>query len=241
MAVFKNNTTIRIILFVPFFVAALYAFFQFKKYRLQSKRQAINQFIGKPFPQLPLFDTAGNAVLLDLSRSENTIIDFWFRTCPGCISEMSGFGNLLKGKEQDISIISVSIDPKQAWLKTLAGDFPPLSFISKPVENWHHLQVNFPGSDTGKNNAEHLSEILKVTSYPSYFVLDKNGVIKATPASAVNYIQTSFSNENEFLLFLRSNKTWKSLQTILFVVLTVLVYNLLFNFLIAKINTKKEV
>lgn len=236
----KNTSVVKIIIFLPFFAAALFAFFQFKKMRLQSKRQAVNQFIGKQFPQLPLFDTAGKPVLLDLSRSENTIVDFWFRTCPGCIAEMSGFSSILKGKEQDISIISISIDPQDAWLKTLAGNFPPLSFISKPVKNWHHLRVNFPGSDTGKNNAQHLSEILHVTGYPSYFVLDKNGLIKATPASAVNYIKTSFSNQNEFLLFLQSSATWKSLQTILFVILSVLIYHFLFNFLAAKINAKKD-
>lgn len=230
MAFKKNNRLIKLLLFIPFFIAAFFCFFQLKKYRLQSKRQAINGLVGKPFPVLPLEDKNGKTVSLDLSRSDNTIVDFWFRNCPGCIAEMRQFTGVLKGKEKNITVISISIDPAGLWQKTFDGSTPAFSFLSKPVDNWHHLLVNFNGA-ADKNNAEHLAEILNVTSFPSYFVLDKQGIIRATPPSAVNYINTSLRKENEFLVFLESSATWKSIQTIVFVILCMLLYNTLFNFI----------
>ena len=230
---------IKIVLFIPFFIAAFFAFFQLKKYRLQSKRQAVNQFIGNQFPVLPLLDADGKPVSLDLSQSDNTIIDFWYRNCAACVAEMQQFETVLKGQDKTISIISVSIDPKEVWQKTLNGSVPAFSFITRPVENWHHLLLNFPKEEGGKNNAQHLSELLSVTSFPSYFVLDKQGVIKATPASAVSYIKTSVSSENEFMVFLKSSSTWKSIQTGLFLFLSIVLYHFIFNFFASQINKKR--
>ena len=240
MATSKPGSVIKIVLFIPFFIAAFFAFFQFKKYRLQSKRHAVNQLVGKQFPVLPMQDVNGKSALPDLSKTDYTIIDFWFRNCPGCIREMQQFETVLKGKEKNISIISVSIDPNDSWQKTLSGNVPSFSFISKPVENWHHLLLNFPGQDTGKNNAQHLSDMLGVTGFPSYFVLDKTGTIKAAPASAVNYIMTSVNSENEFLVFVKSNSTWSSVQTLLFVLLSVLLYHWGYNFFEPMITKKRS-
>lgn len=239
MTTSKPASVIKIILFIPFFIAAFFAFFQLKKYRLQSKRQAVNQFIGKQFPELPLLDVNSKPVSPDIGKTDNTIIDFWFRNCPGCVAEMQQFETVLKGKNKTISIISVSIDPNEVWQKTLNGSVPVFSFITKPVENWHHLLLNFSPGEGGKNNAEHLSELLSVTSFPSYFVLDKQGVIKATPASAVSYIKTSVSSENEFMGFLKSSSTWKSLQTGLFLFLSIVLYHLGFIFFASQINKKR--
>jgi AhpC/TSA family len=240
MATSKQASIIKIILFIPFFIAAFYVFFQFKKYRLQSKRQAISLFAGKQFPVLPLQDVNGKFISLDLTRSDNTIIDFWYRNCPACIAEMNQFETVLKGKDKTISIISISIDPNEVWQKTLTGGVPAYSFITTPVENWHHLLLNFRQKEGDKNNAQLLSEILGVTSYPSYFVLDKNGLITATPSSAVNYIKTSLNSENEFLVFLRSKSTLRSVQTLVFVLLSILLYNWIFNFLEALIAKRKS-
>ena len=237
----KSFSTLKILLFIPFIIAAFFAFFQVKKYRLQSKRQAINQLTGKQFPQLPLLDVTGKNVALDLNKNGITIIDFWYKNCPACIREMQQFENVLKGKEETIAIVSISIDPNEIWQKTLSGNFPPLSFLEKSVENWRHLLVDFSRRRTDKNNAEQLSEILNVTSFPSYFVLDKQGIIIATPPSAVTYIKTSVSNQNELVVFLTSMATWKSIQTISLLLISVIVYNFLFNFFATQINKRKAV
>jgi thiol-disulfide isomerase/thioredoxin len=241
MSTAKRTSIIKIILFLPFFIVAFFAYFHIKKYRLQSKRHAINELAGKQFPVLPLQDVSGKTVMLNLSKTDHTIIDFWFRNCPGCINEMQQFEAVLKGKEKNISIISISIDPSEMWQNTLSGNIPAFSFIKKPVENWHHLLLNFPGQDTGKNNAQHLSEILGVTGFPSYFVLDKKGTIKATPASAVNYIMTTVNSENEFLVFLKSNSNWRSLQTWLFILLSILLYNWGYHFFDRLMAKKKSI
>jgi cytochrome oxidase Cu insertion factor (SCO1/SenC/PrrC family) len=239
MTISKTPQFLKIVLFIPFFVASLFAFYQFKKLRLESKRQSVNQYAGQKFPALPLLDKEGKTVVPDLIQSEYTIIDFWFRNCPGCIAEMGQFKDVLKGKGKKVSIISISIDANEEWQQALNGSAPAFLFITKPVGNWHHLLLNFPQEQGYKNNTQRLFEILGITGFPSFFVLDKNGIIKATPVSAVSYIKTSVSSENEFLVFLKSRSTWSSLQTLLLVLLAIVLYNLGYNFFASQIIKKR--
>ena len=232
---------VKLLLFFPFFIAAFFALYQVKKWRFDSRRHAINQSIGKPFPSLPLRDENGNAVSVNLAATELTIIDFWYRNCPACIREMQQFKTVLKGKENVITVISISIDPEDVWKKTLEGNMPAFSFFSDRVQNWQHLLVNFPGNDNGKSNAQHLSEMLGVTSFPAYFVLNKKGIIVATPPSAVDYIKTPVNNQNGFGAFLGAKSTWRSLQTLLFIIITVLLYNFLYAVAARQVIKKREV
>jgi cytochrome oxidase Cu insertion factor (SCO1/SenC/PrrC family) len=236
--VFKPSF-VKLLLFIPVFFAAFFTFYQVKKWRLDNKRYAINQSIGKQFPNLPLQDENGNTVSLNVATTELTMVDFWYRNCPACIREMQQFKTVLKGKETGIKVISISIDPDNVWKKTLEGTVPAFSFFADRVPNWQHLLVNFPGHDTGKSNAQQLSEILSVTSFPSYFVLNNKGIIVATPPSAVDYITTPTNNRNGFVVFFGAKSTWSSLKTLLFIIIVILVYNKLFDFAAKKVIKKR--
>src|SRR5690349_7235909 len=105
----------KIILFIPFLIVVLFTYYTVKTSRMERKRASMNQHIGQKFPQLLFVDADKRLVLPDLSHSDITIIDFWYKNCPGCIEEMQEFEQLLKGKEEKLSIISVSVDSYADW------------------------------------------------------------------------------------------------------------------------------
>lgn len=187
------------------------------------------------FPGLPLVDVNGNAVKLDLSQQKQTVIDFWFKNCPGCVIEMSQFEEALKGKEKEIGIISVCVDDTTTFRNVLNGKVPPLDFV-KILPNWHHLLLNFPAQ--GINNKQELARLLNVTSYPSFFVLNKDGIVQDVPQSAVNYIKTSLNKQNQFAVFLTSKGTWQSRQTWMIILLSLFIYQLIANLIVKRAGDK---
>ncbi|MBL0359432.1 MAG: hypothetical protein IPP72_22360 [Chitinophagaceae bacterium] len=95
--------------------------------------------------------------------------------------------------------------------------------MSRPVANWHHLLLDYGTDSTGNNiNIKQLAARLNVTGYPAFFLLDKTGIIKATPASAVAYIQSAGKKEHPFLKFLILPATWQRYYWVL--VLSLLAY-----------------
>jgi len=211
----------------------LFAFFKVKQGRMERIRTSLNQQVGEMFPLLPLLDTTASQVTPDWSQ-EITIIDFWYKNCPGCIEEMMQFEEVLKGKEAAVSIISISIDAYEDWKALMDGHDQRLSFITKPVTNWQHLLLKVNNGPYSRGiNSQHLSQKLAVMGYPSFFVVDKKGIIQATPESAVAYIQATFDGENKFIQFLKSPDTWTSYYMI-FVLLGSFVLYLLLGSLLMK-------
>jgi peroxiredoxin len=238
MSFTKNLSPVAILLFIPFFAIVFFSFYHLKKARLQAKRTAVHQQVGKPFPALPLFNRQNTTAGQQLLQKETTIIDFWYRNCPQCIAEMQQFPQVLKGKEDKVDIVSVSIDDEATWQKVLAGQFEPLKVISNPVANWRQLRVDFAGA-TDEPNARQLANVLGVKSYPAFFVLDKNGIIKDVPASAVNYIETSYNKRNEFWVYATSRSAWQSPQTWLMVLLAVFIYQFLYKQVLLVVQKKQ--
>ena len=225
----------KILLFLPFLLVVLFVFFTVKKNRLQERRTAVSRQIGRKFPDLPLADKDGNAVKPDFSQFHETIIDFWFKSCPGCIVEMRQFEEALKGKEKQIGIISVCIDDSATFKKAMDGVFPALGFV-KTLPNWHHVLLNYPAK--GSSNNHELANQLAVTGYPSFFVLDKRGIIQETPPSAVNYIKTALNKQNAFVVFLTSRGTWQSKQTWVVLLLSLFIYQLIANLIVKRSGEK---
>lgn len=139
--------------------------------------------------------------------------EFWFRNCPYCRAEMQQFEQLLKGKENGLSIISICIDDVEVWKKIMKGNDPKFKFLNYSLPNWKHYLLNFKNEAGENTNPSVLAKRLNITSYPAFFVLDKNGLIKATPASAIAYIGNEMDGGSPFLQFLLARTTWHSLYT----------------------------
>ncbi|RYE27138.1 MAG: hypothetical protein EOP45_02185 [Sphingobacteriaceae bacterium] len=89
----------------------------------------------------------------------------------------------------------------------------PFLMLSKQVPNWKHLVLK-SGENPKLNNsvpAENLrllQNTFQSTNFPMYFVLDNNGVIKATPVSLSKYIEVDILRHNPFWYFLTKEKIW---------------------------------
>lgn len=189
-----------LLLFIPFLLLALFIFYKIEKANKEANYKSINQHVGQRFEIANLLDTSGAIVRLNFSNSDLTIMDFWFKGCLPCLEEMKQFESLLKGNDKKVSIISISVDRFASWKGVLTTPTKTFLFLSKPVNNWKHLVLK--PKDTSSNPYTLLNERLGVKLYPSYFVVDRNGIIKATPPSAVTYLKTDILNKSGFVTYL---------------------------------------
>ena len=95
--------------------------------RLEKKIGSLKSKIGAYFPYQEFLDSSGRLTKIDFSKSDYTIIDFWFKSCLPCIEEMKKFEKVMAGKQ--VSIISVSINNFQEWKKSLNDSTPNYRFL----------------------------------------------------------------------------------------------------------------
>ena len=155
--------------------------------------------VGKTFQFQNLIDSAGRAVYPN-PTSEETIIDFWFTTCPPCIAELKQFGKLLKGNEKEISIVSISIDGPEIWknmFKTPNGRF---DFINENLSNWQIVNLHL--SDTVRKEKNFVESMYGMSRFPGYLVIDRSGKIIETPVSAVDYIRRKINGRSAFGIYI---------------------------------------
>jgi thiol-disulfide isomerase/thioredoxin len=234
----KSISLLKTLLFLPFFVLMLFGYYEVKKWRQQSRSKEMNQQLGRPFELPGLSDINGSQAQPDFSKANVTIVDFWFKNCPDCIEEMEQFEAVLKGREDDVAIVSISIDNIETWREVLQGQNQRLAFIAKPVTNWKHLVMQPADGEGYTSNGTVLSERFGINSYPSFFAVNRDGKIIAAPDSAVSYIRTGVENKNGFLSFLTSSGTWTSLKIILLLIGSVILYSWICKWAISRATSR---
>ena len=157
---------------------------------------SLTRDIGEKFPIDNFIDTSGTKVKLNFSTSDITIIDFWYDGCKACVEEMAQFKNIIEGKEKQVRIISTCISSYHVWRDLFTSKDYKYQFLKAPVRNWQHL--NLQSTDDPKLNntismdrLKQLGDKLDVVIFPSYFVINKEGIIIARPLSAVEYIKNN--------------------------------------------------
>ena len=107
---------------------------------------------------------------------------------------MRQFKDLIKGKDKEITIVSISVSNYQFWKDLFLDSTKKYAFLKNSIPNWQHL--NLKSNDDPKlkhliseDRLEELTSVLNVSFFPSYFVIDKSGFIRARPISAVEYIK----------------------------------------------------
>lgn len=163
-----------------------------KHFELQKK--SLTDHIGDTFRIQNVLDSTGNQVQLDLSKSDLTIIDFWFNECPPCINEMKQFSEVLTGKEGKISVISISINQFWLWKPTLTTHTGRFSFLNNNTTNWKQYVLKTSQDEKLKNEisldrVQEIEILYNITFFPAYFVVNKKGIILERPMSAVKFIK----------------------------------------------------
>ena len=165
----------------------------------------VQKYVGKRLEFINLLNRDSNIVQLETSN-EFTLIDFWYRGCGPCIKEMKGFNSLISGLETRINIISISIDGSEVWYKMFQND-SPFSFLTKETINWKHYNLTDSTYLTAdkeyiaRGSGLNFTNELGLISFPSYLVLDKNGVLIDLPNSGVDYIRKKIYNQSDFRVF----------------------------------------
>lgn len=158
--------------------------------------QSLTKNIGETFSIENFIDTSGKSVKLDFSKSDITIVDFWFDGCTACIKEMNQFKDLIEHKEKKVTIISTCISSYPVWKNLFTSNMEGYSFLKYSIPNWSQLSLKSTDdlklhNTISEDRRTELVDKLDVSFFPSYFVIDKAGVIIARPISAVEYIKNN--------------------------------------------------
>ncbi len=164
------------------------------KTRKEKGLESLNRNIGEKFTIDNYIDTSGTLIKLDFTKSDINIVDIWFNDCPPCNAEMSQFKNLIGGKEKRINIISISVSSFKDWKNLFTNESARYNFLKTKLSNWQHL--NLKSNDNPKlhnkiseDRFNELKDKLSVSFFPSYFIINREGIIEARPISAVEYMK----------------------------------------------------
>lgn len=158
------------------------------------RNEHVTDKIGKPFVELKLIDTTATVQTIDFSQAPLTIVDFWYGDCPPCLDEMKDFNKLLKKHIDSVKIVSVSINSLENWKSLFHSDKKHYHFLKTPNPNWKHFVLKSNEdprlrNDIPSDNHDFIRTQFKTHSYPIYFVVNRQGIVVETPASAVEYLE----------------------------------------------------
>jgi thiol-disulfide isomerase/thioredoxin len=113
--------------------------------------------IGNKFQIDKFEDSDSKNFKKDYFNGKPTVINFWFTRCPPCISEIPTLNNLKEKFGDNVNFISITFENQNSVDE----------FLKKHEFNFTHIP-----------NSKNQIEELKISGYPTTFILDKNGIIK---------------------------------------------------------------
>jgi len=232
MTISKKKIRIFVLFLISVLTIEVFVLYYLSNSFNNRRTQLLSSHIGEKFEIDNFLDIDGKPIKLDLKKSEVTIIDFWFDNCPSCISEMKQFESILNGIENSVSIISVSINNYTLWKNTLTSQNPHFSFLRHNISNWKHVVLKSNedaklANEIPGDNSALLAKKYNTNSFPTYFVLNNQGLITATPFSAVHYIKSKVLHQSSFMIFLADKNTWRP-EVYILTLLIVVVFSSVF-------------
>jgi peroxiredoxin len=131
---------------------------------------------GRPAPKFLLADQSGKSVSLDDCRGKYVYIDFWTASSAACLREMPYYDPLTTDyKDKNIVFLGVCIESgKEAWDKIMKEKKP------MGIQIW-----------LDKEQTDLIKKDFKITSKPTYVLIDKEG----------NYFESRASSPTENIRF----------------------------------------
>jgi thiol-disulfide isomerase/thioredoxin len=194
-------------------------------------------------PDWELLDQNGNAVRLSGHKGKYLLLDFWYSTCPPCLKSMKKLPQLALLAPDSLDIISISIERLDMMNKFINRQRAMNDATFTEYPNWFFYNL-------GNNSMDNLYKELKIKSYPTYILVDKEGKIVSFPIAQLIVLKTrrllsnhlSLSEYITYYLEVLPPGNFKKYSIIysLFIFLPIFTLFLLIKFLIRIINTAKE-
>lgn len=126
-----------------------------ERLRLESALRALPLY--SPAPDITLYDRSESPTRLDAYRGRVVFVNFWATWCGPCVAEMPSLIALEASLDPaDIAFVSIAED--DAW---------------QPVDRW--LKRNPLPFDVYRDRPPRVEIPFATTSYPTSFVIDRNG------------------------------------------------------------------
>ena len=123
--------------------------------------------VGRLAPDFTLTDLEGNSVTLSDFRGQAVFINFWATWCPPCRAEMPEIEAVYQEyKDKDVVVIGVDLYESEGKVRR---------YIERGGYSW-----TFVIDTTGEVTRDY-----RVTSIPTSFFLDKQGIIRALKSGAM--------------------------------------------------------
>ncbi len=125
---------------------------------------------GQPAPAFTLLDDTGKSVSLSDFKGQVVYLDFWGTWCGPCMKEMTESAPALKKQFEGRQVVFLYVsmgDPEARWKQTL---------VDKQFTSLHSVHLREP------RESSQVATDYQVTSYPSYWLIDRAGRIVDTRA-----------------------------------------------------------
>ncbi len=124
------------------------------------------KLIGTKLPPLSVTTLLGEEILIPGLQRQNGLLIFFSTTCEYCIEELQFWNNMGMELSQSLDIRCISVNTAEE-----TAEFLSEQSIELPAYTADHKEVR---------------ELFRINRVPTLFVVDKEGIIKATFAGSVN-------------------------------------------------------
>ena len=140
---------------------------------IQEKKAAPNPILNEEFPKINLPHLTDSNQNKELVKGKIILLDFWEVWCSPCIKSLPKIEELNKKYRENLEVIGIVTESKENALKL--------------AENKKLTFLNLLGD-------QNIHKIYRVNSFPRYYLIDQNGIIKKEYFSFSNEIEKDIQN-----------------------------------------------
>jgi len=147
---------------------------------IKEKKKLAKQMVGKKVPDFTLKNVNGETITNhSFDKNKVTVYNFWFTTCPHCLEEIPKLNQIVKEYPKQVTFIAPTFNTH-----TQVSDFLE--------ENTFDYNII--------TNGKSLAQAMHIRSYPSHYIVDKDGVIKKIYIGSSNRVIKKVRKEINKLL-----------------------------------------
>jgi thiol-disulfide isomerase/thioredoxin len=154
-------------------------------YTFYMKNFKVQTIYVKDFPRIEIRNHLGEYKTIDDYKGKTLLVNFWISSCPYCLDEMKYFPDLL-ARYDDLAIMSLAVDSARVTEDVLKNKAAPWQFIVTDNPRWTFYNVD-------RTEKGGYADLLKIKTYPAYFLIDKNGEIISSPRNAIFAVERELS------------------------------------------------